>query len=125
MGLGEDGLTLDVEEVVGSLPGDRGTGALNDFGGVAFPVIALEIVKVVAAVDTSKPPIKSGLMFVVSGAEFSECALAIGSNDGMEIGPRSGASDLGENGGVTAANGDESSLGVVVESQVVCGHNGG
>jgi hypothetical protein len=63
-------------------------------------------------------------MFVVSGAEFSECALAIGSNDGMEIGPRSGASDLGENGGVTAANGDKSSLGVVVKSQVVCGHKG-
>ena len=79
----------------------------------------------VAAVDTSKPPIKSGLMFVVPGAEFSECTLAIGSNNGMEIGSRSGASDLGENGGVTAANGDESSLAVVVESQVVCGHNGG
>jgi hypothetical protein len=124
LGLGEDGLTLGVEEVVGSLPGDRGAGSLDDFGGIAFPVIALEVVEVVAAIDASESPIKASLVFVVSRAKFSEGALAIGSNDRVEIGARSGASDLGENGGVTAANVNESSLGVVVDAQVFSGYKG-
>jgi hypothetical protein len=122
LGLGEDGLTLGVEEVVGSLPGDRGAGSLDDFGGVAFPVIALEVVEVVAAIDASESPIEASLVFVVSRAKFSEGSLAIGSNYRVEIGSCSGASDLGENRGVTAANVNESSLGVVVEAQVFCGH---
>ena len=106
------------------MPGDRGAGSLDDFGGITFPVIALEVVEVVAAIDASESPIEASLVFVVSRAKFSEGALAIGSNNRVEIGSRSGASDLGENGGVTAANGDKSSLGVVVKSQVVCGHKG-
>ena len=81
MGLGEDGLTLGVEEVVGSLPGDRGAGSLDDFGGITFPVIALEVVEVVAAIDASESPIEASLVFVVSRAKFSEGALAIGSNN--------------------------------------------
>ena len=90
MGLGEDGLTLGVEEVVGSLPGDRGAGSLDDFGGITFPVIALEVVEVVAAIDASESPIEASLVFVVSRAKFSEGALAIGSNNRVEIGSRSG-----------------------------------
>jgi|TARA_B100001059_G_C17752011_1_gene537720 hypothetical protein len=124
LGLGEDGLTLGVEEVVGSLPGDRGAGSLDDFGGITFPVIALEVVEVVAAIDASESPIEASLVFVVSRAKFSEGALAIGSNNRVEIGSRSGASDLGENGGVTAVNVNQSSLGVVVEAQVFCGYKG-
>ena len=124
MGLGEDGLTLGVEEVVGSLPGDRGAGSLDDFGGITFPVIALEVVEVVAAIDASESPIEASLVFVVSRAKFSEGALAIGSNNRVEIGSRSGASDLGENGGVTAVNVNQSSLGVVVEAHVFCGYKG-
>ena len=80
--------------------------------------------EVVAAIDASESPIKASLVFVVSRAKFSEGALAIGSNDRVEIGSRSGASDLGENGGVTAANVNESSLGVVVEAQVFSGYKG-
>jgi hypothetical protein len=75
--------------------------------------------EVVAAVHTSKAPIKPGLMFVVSGAEFGERALAIGSNDGVEVGSRRRGSDLGENLRVTAVDRDEASLRVVVETQVV------
>ena len=52
--------------------------------------------QVVAAIDASESPIEASLVFVVSRAKFSEGALAIGSNNRVEIGSRSGASDLGE-----------------------------
>lgn len=54
--------------------------------------------EVVAAVYTSKAPVKTGLMFVVSGAKFGESAFAIWSNDRVEVGSRRRGSDLGENG---------------------------
>ena len=82
--------------------------------------------EVVAAIDASESPIEASLVFVMAGTEFSEFTFSIGGDNGVKVGASGGASDLGENGlfGVTAVNGDEASLGVVVETQVVGGHKG-
>lgn len=81
--------------------------------------------EVVAAVHTSKAPVKTGLMFVVSGAKFGKRAFAIGSNDGVKVGSRRRGSDLGENLRVTAVDRDQASLRVVSETQVICAHKRG
>ena len=118
-------MTLIAEEIVGSLPGNGLAGSDEDLGEISFPVIRLEIVEVVALVHAGEAPVETGLVFVMTGAEFGEFPFSIRGDDGVEVWASGRAGDLSENGGVTAANGDEFSLGVVVESQVVCGHNGG
>ena len=63
----------------------------EDLGRVSFPVIALEIVEVVALVHAGEAPVETGLVFVMTGAEFGERAFSIRGNDGVEVGRVVGA----------------------------------
>ena len=113
-------MPLIAEEIVGGLPGNGLTRSDEDFGVISFPVIRFEIVEVVALVHAGEAPVETGLVFVMTGAEFGESALAIGSNDGVDVGSRRRGSDLGENLRVTAVDRDQASFRVVSETQVIC-----
>ena len=91
-------MTLIAEEIVGSLPGNGLAGSVEDLGEISFPVIRLEIVEVVALVHAGESPVETGLVFVMTGAEFGEVTFSIRSDDGVEVWAGCRAGDLSENG---------------------------
>ena len=91
-------MTLIAEEIVGGLPGNGLTRSDEDLGVISFPVIRLEIVEVVALVHAGEAPVETGLVFVMTGAEFGEVTFSIWSDDGVEVWASGRAGDLSENG---------------------------
>ena len=91
-------MTFVAEEIVGSLPGDGLAGSNEDLGVVSFPVVRLEIVEVVALVHAGEAPVETGLVFVMTGAEFGEFTFSIRGDDGVEVWASGRTGDLGENG---------------------------
>ena len=54
--------------------------------------------EVVALVHAGETPVETGLVFVMSGAEFGEVTFPVGSDDGVEVRASGRAGDLSENG---------------------------
>ncbi len=120
-------MTFVAEEIVGSLPGDGLAGSDEDLGGISFPVIRLEIVEVVALVHAGESPVETGLVFVMTGAEFGEVTFSIRGDDGVKVGAGGRAGDLSKNGCRSGLAVDGNSPGVLVsfEAKLVSGHKRG
>ena len=54
--------------------------------------------EVVALVHAGEAPVETGLVFVMTGAEFGEVTFSIRSDDGVEVWASGRAGDLSENG---------------------------
>ena len=79
--------------------------------------------EVVALVHAGEAPVETGLVFVMTGAEFGEDSFSIRGNDGVEKGPLARSRGLGEDriGQVRAVNRNRSSFLVPPEAQIFSG----
>ena len=106
--------------MVGGRPLDLGPGGNDRGAGETAPESGAGIVKETAVVDFCQTPVETGLMLVMTGAEFGEDAFAVGRNDRVKVGAKFGTGVLSEDGLLLALaeNGDGFGDGVLAQGQV-------
>ena len=85
LAFGQDGSPPSIEQVVDRSPPDRSALAFEYGHRLPLPVAPCGMMEVVATVDAGEPPVKPGLVLVMAGAVLGENALAIRSNDRVDV----------------------------------------